>query len=171
MNKLLRAAACALVACLAPAAFAQAPAPAAPAGPAVTPGGPDVATLAKMRERVRADRRAVVAQNLPLTDAEAKAFWPAYDKCRSEMDAAHRKANRAITDFVSAEARMTDASAKQIMNDALAAEVDEARARKSCFDRVAKALPAKKAARYIQIETKIDSLSRFDAAVVIPLVH
>ncbi len=171
MKNFLLAAACALAIGLPAAAVAQAPARAAPAGAALVPGGPDAATLAKLRDRIRADRKALVAQNLPLTDAEAKAFWPAYEKCRAEMDAAHLKTNRAITDYVNAESRMTDASAKQIMNEALTAEADEARARKSCFDRVAKALPAKKAARYIQIETKIDALSRFDAAMVVPLVQ
>jgi uncharacterized protein (DUF2267 family) len=170
MKILLRAAACTLAICLPAAAVAQSGAP-APAGPALTPGGPDAATLARLRERIRADQKALVAQNLPLTDAEAKAFWPVYEKCRGEMDAAHRKSNRAITDFVNAESRMTDASAKQIMNEALAAEADEVRSRKACFDRVAKVIPAKKAARYIQIETKIDTLSRFDAAMVIPLVQ
>ncbi len=169
MKNLLRTAACALAIGLPAAALAQAPA--APAGPALVPGGPDAATIAKLRERIRADRKALVAQNLPLTDAESKAFWPVYEKCRAEMDAAHRKTNRAITEFVNAESRMTDASAKQIMNEALAAEAEEARSHKSCFDRVAKVLPARKAARYIQIENKMDALSRFDAAMVIPLAQ
>ena len=51
------------------------------------------------------------------------------------------------------------------------AEADTTRARKSCFDRVAKVLPGKKAARYFQIENKIAALARFDAAAALPLVQ
>jgi hypothetical protein len=78
--------------------------------------------------------------------------------------------NRAILDYITAEDKMTDANAKQIMGDALAGESEEVRARKSCFDKVAKVLPGRKAARYFQIENKIAALNRFDAAVALPLV-
>jgi hypothetical protein len=167
MKVLLRTAACALALCLPAAALAQAPAADQP----LVPGGPTAGELAKLRERIRTDRKAVVAQNLPLSEAEAKAFWPAYEKCRGRLDAAQRKANRAITDYVNSESRLTDASARQIMNEALAAQADEVKARKACFDGVAKVLPARKAARYIQIENKMDALASFDAAMVIPLAH
>jgi hypothetical protein len=134
-------------------------------------GDADAARIQKFRERIRADQKAIVAQNLPLTDAEAKAFWPAYDKCHNDLEGAQRKLNRAILDYVNGESRMTDAHAKQIMRDLLAAESEETKARKSCYDRVAKVLPGKKAARYLQIESKIRALQRFDAAAVIPLVN
>ena len=52
----------------------------------------------------------------------------------------------------------------------LEAEAEETRARKSCFERVAKVLPGRKAARYFQIETKMAALARFDVAVTLPLV-
>ncbi|MBL0142875.1 MAG: hypothetical protein IPP91_12425 [Betaproteobacteria bacterium] len=134
-------------------------------------GGADAATIQKLRERIRTDPKAVVAQNLNLTEAEAKVFWPAYDKCHEGMDAAQRKINRAILDYVNGESSMSDAHARQITKDLLAAESDEAGARKSCFKRVSKVLPGKKAARYLQIESKIRALTRFDAAVVVPLVN
>jgi hypothetical protein len=145
---------------------------AAQTGPSGQPAtrAPDPAALQKLREKIRSDHKAVVAQNLPLTDAEAKAFWPVFDKCHQELDSAQRDSNRAILDYVNGESTMTDALAKKIANDLLAAEAKEARARKSCFDRVAKVLPGKKAARYLQIESKIRALSRFDVAVAIPLV-
>jgi Spy/CpxP family protein refolding chaperone len=138
---------------------------------AAAPGTVDNAALAKIRDSIRTDRKGLVARNLALTDDEAKAFWPVYEKCRDSMENAHRKVNRAILDYVNAESKMTDAHAKQIVGEALAGESDEARARKNCFDKVAKVLPGKKAARYFQIETKISALSHFDAAIALPLVQ
>ena len=119
-----------LVACALP-AVAQTPAPAAPGA-----GSPDAARIQKLRERVRTDQKALVAQNLPLTEAESKAFWPVYDRCHESIEGAQRRANRVVVDYVTAEGQMTDAHAKQIIRDALEAEADAARARKSCFDRV-----------------------------------
>lgn len=168
MRKSLAATALLAAACsIAPAAFGQQPAPAATTSAA----GIDAATLAKLRERIRTDRKGLVAQNLPLTEAEARAFWPAYERCHASIDAAQRKVNRTVVDYVGSEGQMTDARAKQLVGEALEAEGDLIRARKSCFERVAKVLPGKKAARYFQIENKIAALARFDVAVTLPLVH
>jgi len=167
MKKSLLAIACAIAVVAPLAATAQQATP----GTGATAAAVDAATLAGLRERIRTDRKALVAQNLPLTDAEAKVFWPVYDRCHASIEAAQRKANRAIVDYVGAEGQMTDARARQIVDDVLEAEAEETRARKSCFARVAKVLPGKKAARYFQIETKIAALSRFDAAVTLPLVQ
>ena len=32
-----------------------------------------------LRDKLKADKKVVVAANMQLTDAEAKAFWPIYD--------------------------------------------------------------------------------------------
>jgi hypothetical protein len=140
------------------------------AGTTPAAGSSDAARIERLRERIRKDPKALVAQNLQLTEAEAKGFWPVYDECHLKLDATQRRVNRAILDYVNAMNTMTDANAKQIAKDLLAAEKDEASARQSCFDRVAKVLPGKKAARYLQIESKIQALVHFDAAVAIPLI-
>ena len=152
----------ACLAALAMPALAQTPTPAA--------GASDAARIQKFREQVRADPKAVVAKNLKLTDAESKAFWPAYDECHVKLDGAQRRGNRAVVDYVNAGDNLTDANAKQIAKDLLEANIDEARALKACFDRVAKVLPGKKAARFLQIENKMRALVRFDTAAAIPLV-
>ena len=35
-----------------------------------------------LRQKLKADRKLVIAANLELTDAEGKAFWPIYDAYR-----------------------------------------------------------------------------------------
>jgi hypothetical protein len=140
------------------------------AGTKPAAGTADAARIEKLRERIRSDPKALVAQNLQLTEKEAKAFWPAYDECHIKLDGAQRRVNRAMLDYINAGDAVTDANATKIAKEILAAEVDEANARKSCFDRVAKVLPGKKAARYLQIETKMRALVHFDTAVAIPLI-
>ncbi len=131
----------------------------------------DAARIQKLRERIRTDHKALVAENLALTESEAKAFWPVYEKCHDKLEAANRRTNRAILDYVNGESGMTNARATQIAKDMLAADAEETRARKACYDGAAKVLPGRKAARFLQIENKIRALTRFDAAVAIPLVQ
>jgi len=167
MKKSLLTFASAVAICIAVPAAAQQAAP----GAATAAGPVDAAALANLRERIRSDRKGLVAQNLPLTESEARAFWPVYERCHESIESAQRRVNRAVVDYVGSEGQMSDAHAKQIVRDVLAAEADAVRARKACFDRVARVLPGRKAARYFQIENKISALSRFDAAVAIPLVQ
>jgi len=167
MKKPLMAVVCAVACAASLSVEAQSPAPT----PAAATSAADPAALAKLRERIRADLKGLVAQNLPLTDAEAKAFWPVYERCRASIEAAQRKGNLAIVDYVGSEGRLTDAHAKQIVQDVLAADADAVRARKTCFERVARVLPGRKAARYLQIENKVAALARYDAAAALPLVQ
>ncbi len=37
-------------------------------------------TVQLMRQDIRSERKKIVAANLPLTEAEAVKFWPAYDR-------------------------------------------------------------------------------------------
>jgi hypothetical protein len=36
-------------------------------------------------EKVRADKKLLVAENMQLTETEAKAFWPVYDQYQDEL--------------------------------------------------------------------------------------
>ena len=151
MKKLLSALACAWL--LSP-AFAQ--------------GGADPALLLA---RVQADKKSVVEKSLNLTPAEAKKFWPLYDKFQKELDAPHREYALAVRDYVSAEKSLTDANATRLARVVLAASVSEAKIRERQFREVSKILPGVKAARYVQIENKIQAVQRFETAKAIPLAE
>ena len=53
----------------------------------------------------------------------------------------------------------------------LAIEEAEVKLRKSYADKLANVLPGKKTARYLQIESKIRALVRYELAANIPLVE
>ncbi|MGH7927600.1 MAG: hypothetical protein ACREQV_07380, partial [Candidatus Binatia bacterium] len=38
-----------------------------------------------LREKIRADKKLVVALNMDLTDAEAKNFWPIYEQYQKDL--------------------------------------------------------------------------------------
>ena len=53
----------------------------------------------------------------------------------------------------------------------LKAQKEEARLRESHFRQALKVLPARKAARYVQIENKIQAIVRYEGARAVPLAR
>ena len=158
------AAAIAAAACMALPALAQAPAP----------GRAQAAShesLDALRLEMRKDKRGLVERNMELTPQEAQKFWPIYDAYQQELDRIVQRENRALLDYINTENMMTDANAKRIGREFLKAEDDEQALRTKQLRRVLAVLPGRKAVRYLQIETKLRTLQRYDVAERIPLVR
>ncbi len=65
---------------------------------------------------------------------------------------------------------MTDSKAKKMNSEMIAIDHAEASMKKSFVPKLYKALPAVKAARYLQIENKIRAALRYELAEAVPLV-
>lgn len=157
MSKRLAAAYLFIVTLAAATAWAQAPA--APAN-----------DMQALRTAVKTDKRALVASTLDLTPQEAKKFWPIYDLYQRHLNASNRQVALAVEDLVARDKPMSDAFAKQLATELIAADQGELKARTTMQKSVLKALPPKKAARYLQLESKIRAFQDYDLAVAIPLV-
>ncbi len=120
--------------------------------------------------KIQADKRAVVEKSMNLTPAEAKKFWPLYEKFQRELAVPHREYALAVRDYVAAEKSMTDANATRLARIVLAAAVTESKMREKHFKEVSKVLPGVKAARYVQVENKIEAIQRYETAKTIPLL-
>lgn len=149
---------------------APAPAPAAAPAPAPTAAAPAMLSSAELRARIQSDKKGIIQRNLPLTEKEAKGFWPLYDKFEQELAGPQSVINRSIIDYVNAGSNITDANAKRIAEAILKAQDDESRLRRSQFPKLLKVLPATKAARYMQLENKMRSVMLYETASAIPLV-
>lgn len=123
-------------------------------------------------DKVKADKKLVVAANMDLSDAEGKVFWPIYDAYQRDLQAINDRLGKAILAYADAynKKAMTDDLAMRLSNEALAIDQDELTLRKEYAARLNRELPAKKVARYIQIENKIRAAIRWDMATGIPLV-
>lgn len=130
----------------------------------------DVTDADALRTAVRADKKAFVASTVQLTAAEAKKFWPLYDAYQLSLDMANRRRNVVVVSLVSADKPISDLYAKNLANELIAADEAEIKARRTLHNRVMRALPAKKAARYLQLESKIRAVLAYDIAVTIPLL-
>jgi Spy/CpxP family protein refolding chaperone len=126
-------------------------------------------TLDITRQAVETQRRVLVSGALPLTDAEAKAFWPLYDDYEKQRRSIELRANQLVAAFMASAASLSDPQAKAMLAEALA--VDEARLelRRDWSERMAKAIPPRKLVRFFQIDNKLDSVVRADISKQIPL--
>jgi len=152
-------AACALaVAVLAPPALAQDNAAA-------------VAELMAMQKAARADKRGLTASTLKLTEAEAKKFWPIYDTLQRDLVRLNRERNLALETLAARDRPLSDAYAKQVVNDLLSIEEQEIKALRKASNASLRALPPKKAARYMQLENKLRAVQDYEIAVAFPLAQ
>ena len=129
-----------------------------------------VTDMNALRAAVRADKKAFVASTLQLTDAEAKKFWPIYDAYQRDLDLTNRRRNLVVVEVVGANKPISDLYAKNLATELLAADEAEIKSRRTMQNKVMRALPDKKAARYLQLESKIRAFQDYDIAVGIPLV-
>ena len=63
-------------------------------------------------EKIRADKKLLVAANMELTESEAKAFWPLYQKYQDELFLLRARTARLIKDYAEASKDMKDEKAK-----------------------------------------------------------
>jgi Spy/CpxP family protein refolding chaperone len=139
---------------------------------AAADGLPDAAAQQQIRDQLRTDRKVVIEHNMSLTDAEAKKFWPVYEAFQRELAPIQTRSNRAMLDYINAgDSTMTNTNARRLLDQLTQAEESEAKVKRAYVAKFSKAVGAKKAARYYQVESKIRAMERYDQATAITLVR
>ena len=131
----------------------------------------EVANLQALQTAAKKDKKALVAATLKLTDAEAKKFWPIYDAYQRDIDMLTRRGNVALEGLVARDKPMSDLYAKNFANELIAIEEQEIKSRRKMHNAVMRALPPKKAALYLQLESKLRAVQDYDIAVAFPLIQ
>jgi predicted outer membrane protein len=125
-----------------------------------------------LRDKVHADKKLLVATNMELTESEAKGFWPIYEQYQKDL----QKINRRLANLVESYAAdfrkqsLTDDKAKKLIDESVGIELAEAKLKSEYAPKLSKVLPAKKVARYLQIENKIRAVVKYDLASGVPPV-
>ena len=126
-----------------------------------------------LRQKIKADKKLVVAENLKLTEAEGAAFWPVYDAYQKDLQQINQRLVATIKAYADAynKGPVTNETAKKLLDEAVAIDDAEAKLKSASVPKVIAVLPATKAARYVQIENKIRAALRYELAAGIPLVE
>ena len=125
-----------------------------------------------LRDKIKADKKLVVAENMQLTEAEAKGFWPVYEAYQNDLQAINKRIGAMLKSYADAwnTKSMDNEKAKKLTSNFLALQADEVKLQQSYVPKLNKVLPATKVARYLQIESKIRAIIKYELAREITLV-
>lgn len=126
-----------------------------------------------LRQKIKADKKLIVASNMQLTDAQARKFWPVYEAYQQDLAKINQRLGKLIVNYAEAYnmGAVPDAKAKTLLTEALAIEEAELKLKRAYVPKLEKVLPEMKVARYIQIENKIRAIIKYELAAEIPLVE
>jgi hypothetical protein len=120
---------------------------------------------------LRSNKKAMVDANLGLTDDEARAFWPVYDRYQGELAAVQDRLAGVIEEYKANFGSMSHEKAHELVAEYLDAEKARADVRSRYLKPVSETLPGRKVMRFYQIENKIDAVLRYQLAAEIPVVE
>ena len=120
-------------------------------------------------KQVQTDKRAVYARTLQLTDSESRAFWPIYDEYEVAAKKIDDRFVALVDEFAQKYATLTDADAAPMLKSKMTLEQERMALKQKYTKKIAKVLPATKALRYAQVETRIENMIRGEVYSLIPL--
>ena len=122
-------------------------------------------------EVIRAEKKLMVSKNLKLTKMEAAGFWPVYDDFQKELQRLNGRRAKVIETYAKNYETLSNKLAKDLLAQALT--LDEARAnmKKLYFLKFKKVLPANKMVRYYQLESRLETVIRYELGTRIPLAE
>ena len=124
-----------------------------------------------LSEKLKADKKLLVAQNMQLTEAEAGKFWPVYGQYQDELFILRMRSLNLIKTYAEKYGSMTNEVAKELLDEYLAIEGLRQKVREAYLPKFREVLPEMKVARYYQIENKISAVVNYELATQIPLLQ
>jgi hypothetical protein len=123
-----------------------------------------------VREKLRADKKLLVAENMRMTETEAAKFWPVYEAFQTDLAKLADKAVTLVSFYANNYNSMTDTAATRMLDQFLALERDRAALLQSYRPKFGAVLPPVKVARYYQIENKVRAVLNYELAKGIPMM-
>jgi len=121
-------------------------------------------------EKIRADKKLFIAENMQLTEAETGSFWPLYDQYQDELFLLRARTMKLINDYAEVYEKMTNGTARKLLDELMNIETLGLKLRQTYLSRFRKVLPDVKVVRYYQIENKINAALMYELAANIPLI-
>lgn len=122
-------------------------------------------------EKIRADKKLFVAENMQLTDSEADEFWPIYEKYQDELFLVRARTKNLINVYADNYESMDNDTAKKLLNEHISIEESKLKLREAYLPKFQGVLSDVKVVRYYQIENKINAALMFEIAANVPLIQ
>ena len=123
-----------------------------------------------LREDVQAVKDEVITHTMQFTAAESAAFWPVYREYSQEQRAIASKRFAIINEYAQNLDKMADQKASSLTKRFLQVEDDGQALRKMYFTKFEKALGAKRAAKFYQVDNRLTMIMNLQLASEVPLI-
>jgi hypothetical protein len=124
-----------------------------------------------LRADVKAKRVAIITEIMQFNDSEAAAFWPLFRDYDYELSKLGDTKLQLITDYIKNYDDITNEKADDLMSAALALETQRAELKKKHFDIMKKALSARTAARFFQVENQMQQVVDLQISANLPALQ
>src|SRR5262245_34860156 len=151
--------------------FAFAQAPPRPSQPPATasPTADDV--LKTMRADMQGSRADIMAKNLTLTAEQAAKFWPVFEQYQKEQNVIMDAQLKDVQKYVSSYQTLDDAGALALINAHIERDGKMNALRQKWLGEFQKVVPARVAARAMQIDRRLSLVAQLELVSSIPLIH
>ena len=123
-----------------------------------------------LRSDVQADKNQIITHTMAFTDAESAAFWPVYRDFARDQQAIGDERVKLIKDYAQNYDKIDDAKAKDMSQRLLNIEAKMVNVRQEYWPKFEKALGAKRAAKFYQVDSRLSLIVNLQLASAIPLV-
>jgi hypothetical protein len=125
--------------------------------------------IALVRQSAHTDRKVAIMGNVHFTTDESAQFWPAWDAYRAAAMANGDRRLAVIKNFAANYDEMTDQKATELMTDSFSIRMQDVVIKQNFAKKISAFMPAQKALRILQIESKLDAAIEMKLAAEIPL--
>jgi hypothetical protein len=122
------------------------------------------------RSNVQADKNDIIAHTMQFTEAESKAFWPVYADYAREQQTIGNDRVQLIKDYAQNYDSIDAAKAKDMVQRMIAIDSKTGQVRESYWPKFEKAIGAKRAAKFYQVDNRLSMLVNLQLASEIPLI-
>ena len=122
------------------------------------------------REVLNADKKAIVADTMELSEVESAPFWALYNAYNAELYKVHTKRVNIIKDYAANYETLTNEKADELWKATMSYKKELLSLNQSYYKKFKKIISANKTVLYFQVENKIDALITAELAEGIPLV-
>jgi DNA-directed RNA polymerase subunit F len=139
-------------------------------GALVLKAQPTVDEINLLQSAYGMEKRAIVEQYMKITEAESAAFWKVYDEYEAKRKEFGKTRVNNIVEYANNYATLTDEKAAELVKKALENQMAITKHQENTFKKLAKVMPAKRAAQFIQLENYLETVIRLNIADDIPFI-
>jgi hypothetical protein len=124
-----------------------------------------------LRSDLRTQKVALITELMQFTDSQDEKFWPVYREYENEVRRLNDDRLKNLQSYADSYTTLNDAQADSLVVKALDLEARRTALRQKYYAALKKALPARVAARAVQIEHQVDLLIDLQVAASLPIVE